>query len=170
MDFRSIRNVDLISVGSHPAMTGRFELRPEHVESIIRASQDPFIRDAVLKIGHLDVRFMVQHDGEPAYGWVRNLRENAAHLLGDYVSMPVMLAELSEGDEENPAPFRNRSVEITWDVPSPSLPGARPIQQSSPRSPCSAFSLPPSRAWQTFTASMSPPKRWRLPRIGTVHR
>lgn len=119
MDFRSIRNVELISLGKHKAMTGPFELKPEHVASIIEASVDPYIRDAVLKIGHLDDRFAFHRDGEPGYGWVRNLRAESDKLVGDYASMPAMLAELTEGDDEHPAPYRSRSVEIAWDVETP---------------------------------------------------
>ncbi len=119
MDFRSISNVDLISVGKHKAMTGPFEFTEAHARSMIAAAQDPCIKDATLKIGHLDKRFAFQQDGEPAYGWVRNLRFDKGRLKGDYASMPAMLAELAEGTDEHPAPFRNRSVEITWDVTTP---------------------------------------------------
>lgn len=102
----TVPNVQLVKVGTWPASTGMTRVTPEDLESMVAAEADPAVLPAVVKLGHLDPRF----DGEPAYGWVRNLRIVGEVLVGDLADVPAGLAEIL------PKAFRQRSVEIAWGV------------------------------------------------------
>lgn len=122
LDTLDIRGVELLRVSPPdqpwPASTGPQEVTTEHLMSIVEAESDGSLRDAVLKIGHVDSRFS---DGSPALGWVKNLRvsDDGGVLIGDFVNVPAKLAKLIVGSEEKPAPYRSRSVEVLFNVKTP---------------------------------------------------
>lgn len=101
-----IRDVELVRAGSWSASTGPVTITTDDLEAIVTAAGDAEVDRAAVRIGHVDPRF----DGEPALGWVENLRVTGDRLLGDLVEVPAMLAELI------PRAFRRRSVEIAWQV------------------------------------------------------
>lgn len=70
---------------------------------MVAAQQDPGIRTAVVKLGHIDRRF----DGEPAVGRVTNLRlsDDGMELFGDLEGVPKWLADVLG------SAFPSRSVE-----------------------------------------------------------
>ena len=104
--------VELVRVGTWAAATGVTTVTLDDLRSMLAAAGDPEVDDAAVRIGHLDPRF----DGEPALGWVTNLRldEQRGALVGDLTDVPAELAELI------PRAFRRRSVEIGWNVRTPS--------------------------------------------------
>jgi hypothetical protein len=105
----TIRDVELVRAGTWPASTGPVTITTADLRAMMAAAADPEVDRAALKIGHVDPRF----DGEPALGWVENLRLEGDRLVGDLVEVPEMLAELM------PRAFRRRSVEIAWRVRTP---------------------------------------------------
>lgn len=62
--------------------------------------------DRPVFIGH---DHKVTHDGQPAVGWIENLRREGEKLLGDVMRMPAKLKDLMDAGA-----FRKRSAEIYW--------------------------------------------------------
>lgn len=104
------RGVELVKVGTWAASTGVTTVTRDDLEAMVAAASDPEVDAVPLKVGHVDPRF----DGEPALGWVENLRVEGDTLLGDVVGIPSKLSETM------PTAFRRRSVEIAWGVRTPS--------------------------------------------------
>jgi hypothetical protein len=102
----TIPNVELLKVGTWPtASHGPRPFGHADLLDIVAAAHDPTLdSDAALRIGHIDPRF----DGEPALGWVTNVRLSAdgGTLVGDLKDVPQPLADVM------PAAFRRRSVEL----------------------------------------------------------
>lgn len=108
----SFPDVELVSTGTWAASTGTVTIKREDLEDMLAAARDLDIDRAPIRIGHIDPRF----DGEPALGWVTNLRitgpdDQGRHKLrGDIVEVPAKLEKVI------PRAFRRRSVEISWGV------------------------------------------------------
>jgi hypothetical protein len=106
----TIRDVELVQLGTWRASTGDTTIGADDLASMLAAASDPEVDQAAMRIGHIDPRF----DGEPALGWVRNLRQVGNKLVGDLVDVPAKLAEII------PRALRRRSVEIAWGYKTPS--------------------------------------------------
>jgi hypothetical protein len=111
----TLTGVELVRTGTWAAATGVTTVTLDDLRAMLAAAADPEVDAAAIRIGHLDPRF----DGEPALGWVTNLRlgdttDTAGALIGDLEDVPAELAELI------PRAFRRRSVEIGWNVRTPS--------------------------------------------------
>lgn len=100
-------NVELIRTGTWPISTGVWTATPGCLASAVDAVKCPAVRPAVLKLGHTDTRF----DGEPALGWVQNLRitDGGNTLVGDFTGMPAAL------DQIMASAYPDRSVEGLYD-------------------------------------------------------
>lgn len=83
--------VELARVGTWPAATGPWTASTQDFASAIAATACPAVRRPYVRIGHFDGRF--RGDGEPALGWVENLRltDGGNTLVGDVVGMPGWL-------------------------------------------------------------------------------
>lgn len=105
----TIPDVELVASGSWLAAAGDGTLTEDDLDAMVEAAGDPDIDAAALRIGHFDPRF----DGEPALGWIENVRKVGNKLVGDLVGVPAKLAEVI------PTAFRRRSVEMlgSADVP-----------------------------------------------------
>lgn len=115
-----VQDVELVSVGMEwPSANGPITFTFEHLnDAMVAANEDPHVVPPRLKIGHSDPRFADPddpghdpfYDGEPALGSVRNLRlvNDGATLIGDYVEVPVWLAEAM------PTAYPSRSIEGAW--------------------------------------------------------
>lgn len=88
-----IRDIELAKPGTYAAVSpGRFTVKGEDLAEMVRASQDPEVDKAFLKIGHYDQRFLAQ-DGDPALGYVTNLRlSKDGTLIGDFTDVPASIA------------------------------------------------------------------------------
>ena len=104
----SFPGVELLKVGDWGGITGRAKIGPDDITEAIAAAADPMVDDSPLKFGH----FSNLGDGEPAPGWVANLRasEDGSTLLGDFVNVPSKLVPLIRDG------FRRRSVELKHNV------------------------------------------------------
>lgn len=98
--------IELARVGTWDLSTGPLTVTPEMLQSAAdycAALGDTY--RAGIKLGHTDPRF----DGEPALGWLHNLRVEGAGdeavLLGDVTGMPQWLYDLG------PSAYPDRSVE-----------------------------------------------------------
>lgn len=114
----TIRDVELVSVGTWAASTGVTKVTREDLEAMLSAHRDGLVDHAPIKLGHVSPLNDDLGDGAPAYGWVvpTGIRTNAAGLdtlVGDLVGMPAKLAEVA------PTAYRRRSVEIAWQVKTP---------------------------------------------------
>lgn len=114
----TIRDVELVSVGTWAASTGVTKVTREDLEAMLSAHRDGLVDHAPIKLGHVSPLNDDLGDGAPAYGWVvpTGIRRNAAGLdtlVGDLVGMPAKLAEVA------PTAYRRRSVEIAWQVKTP---------------------------------------------------
>jgi hypothetical protein len=98
--------IELARVGTWDLSTGPLTVTPAMLQSAADycAAQGDAYR-AGIKLGHTDPRF----DGEPALGWLHNLRVEGtgddAVLLGDVTGMPQWLHDLG------PSAYPDRSVE-----------------------------------------------------------
>lgn len=114
----TIRDVELVSVGTWAASTGVTKVTRADLEAMLAAHNDGLVDHAPIKLGHVSPLNDDLGDGAPAYGWVvpTGIRRNAAGLdtlVGDLVGMPAKLAEVA------PTAYRRRSVEIAWQVKTP---------------------------------------------------
>lgn len=112
-EFVTIPAVQLVAAGTWNASTGEATITTEDLAAAVSAQQDPAVRKAVLKIGHIDPRFNVEqadgsYDGTPAIGRIDNLRLDGAVLVGDYTGVPAWLAEII------PVAYPSRSIEGLW--------------------------------------------------------
>lgn len=92
---RTRTGVEIARVGRYDLSTGSHEFRREQLAAAVRNEQLSPQRIR-LGIGHIDPRFnQADHDGDPAFGRVSNLRlaEDGDVLLGDYVDMAPWLAD-----------------------------------------------------------------------------
>lgn len=110
----TIRGVELAKLGTWACSNGVYDFTLERFMAAVDAQHDPDIPPGPIKIGHTDPRFdHLGEDGEPAFGWVDNIRVVGASLLGDLVQVPESLAELM------PTVYPNRSIELALDVHTP---------------------------------------------------
>lgn len=100
----SIADVEIVKVGDWKPTEGDGAVNPEMLAAIVQASKDPKVPGAPIKLGHYDKRF----DGNPAFGWVKNLRlgKNGTSIYGDLVDIPYKLARMI------PDYYQRRSAEI----------------------------------------------------------
>lgn len=105
----TVPNVELIKTGTWNISTGTWKPTAADLESAIAATSAPGFRRPVLKLGHIDERF----DGEPAMGWIDNLRttDNGETLVGDYVGVPSWLADVMA------SAYPDRSIEGASNAP-----------------------------------------------------
>jgi hypothetical protein len=107
----TIRDVEILRVGNwHSGLSGRVPVTDDDISAMIAAAGDTEIDQAPLKIGHVDPRF----DGEPALGWLNNLRNVAGTLVCDIEGAPSKMEALIR------SAFKRRSAEIAWGVKTPS--------------------------------------------------
>jgi hypothetical protein len=117
----TIKDVELVSVGTHAASTGVTKVTATDLESMLAAQTGGLVGHAPIKLGHVSALNdgIELGDGAPAYGWVTPTRigpgakTGAATLFGDLVGMPDLLAAAA------PTAYRHRSVEIGWNVKGP---------------------------------------------------
>ncbi len=107
---RTLPGIELAAAGTWRASTGETTFTVEDLAGAIAALDCPGVRNPVLKLGHdeEDSTGGVRWDGEPAVGWIANMRldESGVKLLGDYTGVPEWLAEVM------PSAYPDRSIEI----------------------------------------------------------
>jgi|SRR6185295_2363915 len=90
-----LRDVELARPGTWKLASGPLTVTPRMLDDAARFANRDGARPAYLKIGHTDKRF-APGDGEPALGWVHNVRveqDDQDHVLkGDLAGMPEWLA------------------------------------------------------------------------------
>jgi len=107
----TIRDVEILKVGNwHSGLSGRVPITDDDLDAMVQAATDAEIDQAPLKIGHVDPRF----DGEPALGWLSNVRRQGSSLVADIADAPAKMADLIQ------TAFKRRSAEIAWGVKTPS--------------------------------------------------
>lgn len=106
-DVRTVRNVELLKVGTWECSTGTFTMTAEDLAAAVEAHEAGVLRKPPLKVGHADPRF----DGGPALGYVDNLRltDGGTTLVGDLVNVPGPVAKLL------PYAYADRSIEAIYD-------------------------------------------------------
>ncbi len=114
VQFARLDGVELVSVGTWDASTGRCTFTPDDLQAAVAAFNDQLVDRPPIKLGHDDVNAFnaTLSDGEPAFGWIENVRVSADGntLVGDLVGIPAKLAEII------PTAFRKRSVELAFGV------------------------------------------------------
>jgi hypothetical protein len=107
MSVVTLPDVEILRVGNwHSSLTGQAPITGADIDEMLLAATDREVDRAPLRFGHVDPRF----DGEPAAGWVTNLRRRGDVLVGDVEGVPATLAEMIS------AGFKRRSAEIAWKV------------------------------------------------------
>lgn len=112
---RSVPGVELAAVGTWAASTGITTFTPEDLAGAVAALECPGVRNPVLKLGHdePDSTSGVRWDGEPAVGWIGNMRMDGAKLIGDYMGMPAWLTQTDDdGNAVLATAYPDRSIEI----------------------------------------------------------
>ncbi|MEV5819288.1 phage protease [Micromonospora haikouensis] len=101
--------VELVRTGTWQISTGQWTASRQDLAAAVAALSCPAVRKPVLKVGHTDKRF-TPGDGEPAIGWVDNMRlaDGGHTLVGDYVGVPAWLNEVMA------SAYPDRSVEGTY--------------------------------------------------------
>ena len=112
---RDLKGVELLAVGTwdgHGCPDGGCEFTTKHIDQAVKADRElEGTFDAPVKLGHDDDQKLLQTDGYPAAGWVKNLRRVGEKLIGDLVKVPEAVAKLIEAGA-----YRKRSVELKQDV------------------------------------------------------
>lgn len=100
--------VELAKVGTWEGVRGTATITTADLESAVEAYSDNEIDEAPIKFGHKSTFGA----GEPAPGWVENLRlsDDKTTLLGDIVDVPGSLVPMIETG------YRRRSVEMKHNV------------------------------------------------------
>lgn len=113
---RTIPGVELAAIGTWKASTGETTFTPEDFDHAVAALQCPGIRNPVIKLGHQedDSTGGVRWDGEPAVGWVANMRfDDDGKMRGDLKGVPAWLADPDDsGVSVLAAAYPDRSIEI----------------------------------------------------------
>jgi hypothetical protein len=112
---RTVPGIELAAVGTWKASTGITTFTQEDLLDAVAALECPGVRNPVLKLGHdeEDSTSGVRWDGEPAVGWVANMRFDGTKLIGDYTGVPAWLADADEnGLSVLAAAYPDRSIEI----------------------------------------------------------
>jgi hypothetical protein len=112
---RSVGGVELTAAGTWNASTGVLVLTIEDLADAVGAMDCPGVRNPVIKLGHSeeDSTSGVRWDGEPALGWIANMRVDGAKLIGDYMGMPEWLTKVDEnGMSVLASAYPDRSVEV----------------------------------------------------------
>jgi hypothetical protein len=112
---RTLHGIELAAVGTWNASTGETTFTVEDFTNAVAALQCPGVRNPVIKLGHAepDSTGGVRWDGEPAVGWVANMRFDGAKMLGDLTGVPAWLADADEnGLSVLAAAYPDRSIEI----------------------------------------------------------
>lgn len=109
----TLEDVELCRVGQWNASTGGVQITPDVLRGLAEASRDADADHVPIHPGHVDPRFPALSDGEPAMGWVQNVRVQGDRLVGDLANVPARLAAII------PKAFRRRSIEIAANVRRP---------------------------------------------------
>lgn len=107
----TVPDVELVAAGTWKASTGETTFTDDDLANAVAALDCPGVRNPVLKLGHDEDDpdgNKMRWDGEPAVGWVANMRLNdtATKIIGDLAGMPAWLAEVL------PSAYPDRSIEI----------------------------------------------------------
>lgn len=111
VELRTVRNVEIVRVGTWEVSTGTWTVTAEDLASAVAAHRAGAIPRPVLKIGHQDPRF----DGQPALGRLDNLRlaDRGRALVCDLEDVPRPVAALL------PNAYPHRSVEAQQNYTDP---------------------------------------------------
>lgn len=112
---RTLHGIELAAVGTWHASTGVTTFTQEDFVNAVAALECPGVRNPVIKLGHQeeDSTSGVRWDGEPAVGWIANMRFDGAKLIGDLTGLPAWLADADEnGLSVMAAAYPDRSMEI----------------------------------------------------------
>ncbi len=111
---RDLKGVELLAVGTWDGQgcpKGGCEFTRQHIDQAVKAGKElQGAFDAPVKLGHDDDQKLLQTDGYPAAGWVKNLRRVGEKLVGDLMKVPEKVAELIDAGA-----YRKRSVELKED-------------------------------------------------------
>ncbi len=107
----TVPGIELMRTGKWNLSTGEWECTDKEIAAAIDAHQKGLLRKPVIRLGHNDPRFT----GDPAVGWLDNLRASAdgSALIGDMVGVPEWLAEIL------PSAYPSRSIEGLYDYTAP---------------------------------------------------
>lgn len=119
VELTNVPGVELIRTGQWQISTGKWDVNAADLASAVAALNCPAVRKPRLKLGHVDPRFNASGiggpamDGEPAVGWVDNIRiaDNGQTLVGDYTGVPGWLGAVMA------SAYPDRSVEGFHDLP-----------------------------------------------------
>lgn len=107
---KNIPGIELAAVGTWRSVTGETTFTRDDLADAVAALDCPGVRNPVLKLGHdePDSTGGVRWDGEPAVGWIDNMRLSAdgAKIVGDYLGVPAWLVDAM------PSAYPDRSIEI----------------------------------------------------------
>ena len=112
---RSRPGIPIAAVGVWQTATGEWKCTPQQLEDAVRAQHDGAFRSPIVKVGHTDPRFTdgeILGDGEPAIGWLENLRltDGGQTLISDWIGIPAPL------DDVLAAAYPSRSIECMLGV------------------------------------------------------
>lgn len=78
---------------------------------MVTAHQELTSLEPPLKLGHDDGQALLQKDGYPSAGWLKNVRRSGSKLYGDLKKIPAKLAGLIDAKA-----YRKLSPEIYWNL------------------------------------------------------
>jgi hypothetical protein len=107
----TVPGIELMRTGKWNLSSGEWECTSKEIAAAIDAHEKGLLRKPVIRLGHNDPRF----SGDPAVGWLDNLRASADGnaLIGDMVGVPEWLAEIL------PSAYPSRSIEGLYDYTAP---------------------------------------------------
>lgn len=108
MTLIDLPDVPLARLGKWDLSTGSTEFTPADFAAALEAATCPAMGRPIIKLGHVDPRY----DGQPAVGFLDNLRVEGDALVGDYRGMPDWLAaQQDDGHSVLASGYPSRSIE-----------------------------------------------------------
>lgn len=118
MEFKTLKDVPLVSTGTYKLASGETTFTADDLASAVLASKDATVPAPRIKLGHTDKRFESDPalDGEPAFGTAQNLTlsDDGQTVIGDLANVPAWLADSMS------SAYPGRSVEGGFGYEAPS--------------------------------------------------
>lgn len=109
---RDLTDIEILDIGNWDASTGPLKITAKFADELVENTNELIALGLLAppaKLGHpkMEDQSLLQQEGWPAAGWVKNLRREGSKIIGDVVKVPEKLADLIEA-----AGYRKVSAEF----------------------------------------------------------
>lgn len=96
---RDLTDVEILDVGTWDASTGPVKITEAFADELVQNTNELIslgLLQPPAKLGHPKNQKLLQQEGWPAAGWIRNLRRDGTKIVADVAKVPQKLADLIE--------------------------------------------------------------------------